>query len=95
MVLELTQIYPLWDSAPEQQLEGHQLQNGSGRNDWKWSERQASSIVPSPTFPPHTAPQSSNSILGIPSTWFTYVVLPRQSHSIKLTRVLLYNRPRY
>ena len=44
---------PTQESAPE----GPNLLVGSGGSDWKWGESQASSIVPSLTPPPYTAPQ--------------------------------------
>ena len=47
---------PTWESAPE----GPNLLVGSGRSDYKRSEKRASDIVPSLTPPPHTMPQRSN-----------------------------------
>ena len=65
MALEHMQTDPLWDSAPGQQLEWCQSHMGSGGSDWKWGESQASGIVPSPTPPPHRAPQSSKAVFPI------------------------------
>ena len=49
---------PTLDSAPGQQLEGHQSHLGSGGRDWKQGESQESGIIPSLNSLPHTVPQS-------------------------------------
>ena len=93
------QIHSLWDSAPGQQLEGHQWHTRRSWSDWHlgtcwenasyWAKLQkpGSSIVPS-LSPPPTQSQKQWSRLPHPGDYL-------RLHPIQLTGVLFYNRPCY
>ena len=84
MAPESMQTHLLWDSAPGQQLEGHELHIGRGRSNWKWGEcwanlqKPGSSTVPSPSPAPT---QSHKVVKQVAPPWHLPKALPHTIYS--------------